>query len=270
MRVAVPHALGEKSQNCARGSARVDGRWHGSGSPGRQEATSMTTLQVSPIPSLDDETNQIRDMTARIVAEDVIPNEHALRRGAESAELWAKIQSRVKESGLWAPHLPEEYGGMGIGFLKLAYMNEILAWSPLLESDLRRDGAQLGESEDPDQVRNRGAEEEAGSSPWCAGTMQSCFAMTEPDQPGSDPRSIQTTRAVREGDEWVINGHKWMASNVKRRSHRHRHVPHRGRERRRRERPHDPDHRPHGHAGLRRTFAVCPSGATRNGATTAS
>ncbi len=44
--------------------------------------------------------------------------------------------------------------------------------------------------------------------------MQSCFAMTEPDQPGSDPRSIQTT-AVRDGDEWVINGHKWFASNAK-------------------------------------------------------
>jgi acyl-CoA dehydrogenase len=43
--------------------------------------------------------------------------------------------------------------------------------------------------------------------------MQSCFAMTEPDQPGSDPRSIQT-RAVRDGDEWVINGHKWFASNA--------------------------------------------------------
>ena len=44
--------------------------------------------------------------------------------------------------------------------------------------------------------------------------MQSCFAMTEPDQPGSDPRSIQTT-AVRDGDEWVINGHKWFSSNAK-------------------------------------------------------
>ena len=90
----------------------------------------MTTMQISPISTLDDETNQIRELTARIVADEIIPNEHLLRRGAESAQLWSKIQNRVKESGLWAPHLPEEYGGMGIGFLKLAYMNEILAWSP--------------------------------------------------------------------------------------------------------------------------------------------
>jgi acyl-CoA dehydrogenase len=49
--------------------------------------------------------------------------------------------------------------------------------------------------------------------PLVAGTIQSCFAMTEPDRPGSDPRAIQT-RAVRDGDEWVINGHKWFASNA--------------------------------------------------------
>ncbi len=87
-------------------------------------------MQISPIPTLDDETNQIREMTAKIVAEDVIPNEHLLRRGMENAQLWSDLQRKVKQSGLWAPHLPEEYGGMGIGFLKLAYMNEILAWSP--------------------------------------------------------------------------------------------------------------------------------------------
>ncbi len=87
-------------------------------------------MQISPIPTLDDETNQIRQMTAKIVAEDIIPNEHLLRRGMENAQLWGDLAKKVKESGLWAPHLPEEYGGMGIGFLKLAYMNEILAWSP--------------------------------------------------------------------------------------------------------------------------------------------
>ncbi len=45
--------------------------------------------------------------------------------------------------------------------------------------------------------------------------MESGFSMTEPDQPGSDPRSLKTT-ARRDGDEWVINGHKWFTSNGKR------------------------------------------------------
>ncbi len=88
-------------------------------------------MQVAPIPTLDDETNQIRLMTADIVANHIIPNEHLLReRGKKRAQIWADLVQKVKQAGLWAPHLPEEYGGMGIGFLKHAYMNEILEWSP--------------------------------------------------------------------------------------------------------------------------------------------
>ena len=56
--------------------------------------------------------------------------------------------------------------------------------------------------------------------------MESGFSMTEPDNAGSDPRSIKTT-ARRDGDEWVINGHKWFTSNGMRGRLLHRHVPHR-------------------------------------------
>jgi acyl-CoA dehydrogenase len=171
-------------------------------------------MQISAIPTLDDETNQIRQMTAKLVAERVIPNEHLLSRGAESAELWAELQQQVKESGLWAPHLPEEYGGMGIGFLKLAYMNEILAWSPLSNPVF---GILAPNSGNQKILVKYGTDEQKKKwlEPLVRGETQSCFAMTEPDNPGSDPRSL-TTRAVREGDDWVINGHKWMASNAKR------------------------------------------------------
>ncbi len=169
-------------------------------------------MQISPIPTLDDETNQIRQMTAKIVAEDVIPNEHLLRRG-ENAQLWSDLVRKVKESGLWAPHLPEEYGGMGIGFLKLAYMNEILAWSPFSNPIF---GIQAPNSGNQKILIKYGTEEQKKKwlEPLVRGETQSCFAMTEPDNPGSDPRSI-TTRAVRDGGEWVINGHKWMVSNAK-------------------------------------------------------
>jgi acyl-CoA dehydrogenase len=172
-------------------------------------------MQISPIPTLDDETNQIRLMTAEIVANDIIPNEHFLaRRGdPEMPKHWARLVEKVKKQGLWAPHLPVEYGGMGIGFLKLAYMNEILAWSPYSNPIF---GIVAPNSGNQKILVKYGTPEQKKKwlEPLVAGTMQSCFAMTEPDAAGSDPRSIQT-RAVRDGDDWVINGHKWFSSNAK-------------------------------------------------------
>jgi len=173
-------------------------------------------VQIAPIPTLDDETNQIRLMTAEIVAKHIIPNEHFLtRRGdPDTARRWADLIQMVKERGLWAPHLPEEYGGMGIGFLKLAYMNEILAWSPFSNPIF---GILAPNSGNQKILVKYGTPEQKKKwlEPLVAGAMQSCFAMTEPDSPGSDPRSIRTS-AVRQGDEWVINGHKWFSSNARR------------------------------------------------------
>ena len=90
-----------------------------------------TTLAVADSPTLSPEINEIRQRTSAIVTQEIIPNEDLLRRDApESGELRGRIQERVKAEGLWAPHLPIEYGGMGVGFLGHAYMNEVLAWSP--------------------------------------------------------------------------------------------------------------------------------------------
>ena len=168
-------------------------------------------MQIAPIPTLDNGTNQIRMMTADIVAGHIIPNEHLLRRGEHASEQWAQLVNQVKESGLWAPHLPEEYGGMGIGFLKLAYMHEVLAWSPFSSAIF---GIMAPNSGNAQILIKYGTEEQKKQwlRPLAAGTMQSCYAMTEPDQPGSDPRSLRTV-AVRDGLEWVITGHKWFVSN---------------------------------------------------------
>ena len=171
-------------------------------------------MQIAPIPSLDDETNQIRLMTADIVASQIIPNEHFLRQADErGVQEWARLINLVKGKGLWAPHLPQEYGGMGIGFLKHAYMNEILAWSPFSNPIF---GVMAPNSGNQKILVKYGTPEQKKKwlEPLVAGTMQSCFAMTEPDAPGSDPRAIQT-RAVRDGGEWVIDGHKWMVSNAR-------------------------------------------------------
>jgi acyl-CoA dehydrogenase len=148
------------------------------------------------------------------VAKEIIPNEHFLRQSdARGVQEWARLINLVKSKGLWAPHLPQEYGGMGIGFLKHAYMNEILAWSPFSNPIF---GVMAPNSGNQTILVKYGTPEQKKRwlEPLVAGTMQSCFAMTEPDAPGSDPRAIRT-RAVRDGGEWVIDGHKWMVSNAR-------------------------------------------------------
>ena len=76
-------------------------------------------MQISPIPTLSDEINDIRTRTANIVAEKIIPNEKEIYSKSEnSSSVRKEIRDEVKKEKLWAPHLPEEYGGMGIGFMK--------------------------------------------------------------------------------------------------------------------------------------------------------
>lgn len=182
-------------------------------------------MNVQPIPTLDNRINDIRMMTAEIVNEDILPNETRLwawrsdsanapdHVREEAQELRQQIQQKVKDRGLWAPHLPEEYGGMGLEFLAHAYMNEVLAYSLGAASLF---GVVAPNSGNQKILVKYGTEEQKRKwlQPLIDGTMQSGFSMTEPDNAGSDPRAIQT-RAVREGDHWVINGHKWFTSNGK-------------------------------------------------------
>ena len=99
-------------------------------------------MNVKPIPTLDERINDIRMRTAEIVNERILPNEaQALARSAATARSTdARPQGVdraargdqgevVKKAGLWAPHLPQEYGGMGLDFLAHAYMNEVLAYA---------------------------------------------------------------------------------------------------------------------------------------------
>ncbi len=173
---------------------------------------SLATLSVEPIPSLSDEINKIRADTAEIVGEHIIPDEDRLSvPGNERDSLVHDLQGFVKSRGLWAPHLPKEYGGMGVGFLGHAYMNEILAWSPFSNSIF---GVQAPTSGNQTVLIKYGTEAQKRKflDPTISGEETSCFSMTEPDNPGSDPRSLQT-KAVKDGDEWVINGRKWFTSN---------------------------------------------------------
>jgi acyl-CoA dehydrogenase len=182
-------------------------------------------MNVEPIPTVSDRINEIRQLTARIVNEEILPNENMLwgwRSGQhfteadreESHELREHVKERVRQAGLWAPHLPEEYGGAGLDFLEHAYMNEVLAYAIGAASLF---GVVAPNSGNQSILVKYGTEEQKQKwlIPSIEGKLESGFSMTEPDVAGSDPRSLQTT-ARRDGDEWVINGHKWFTSNGKR------------------------------------------------------
>ncbi len=178
-------------------------------------------MNVKPIPNVSEKINTVRQLTAQIVNEEILPHENLLWRHQAGEltheedlnavrELRAHIKEKVRQAGLWAPHLPAEYGGAGLDFLELAYMNEILAYG----GAARLFGVVAPNSGNQKILLKYGTEEQKQKwlIPLIDGEMESGFSMTEPDQPGSDPRSLRTT-ARREGDEWVINGHKWFTSN---------------------------------------------------------
>ncbi len=182
-------------------------------------------MNVKPVRTLSEPVNEIRLLTASIVNQEILPNENLLwswRTDArlteadrqEAHDLREQIKEKVKQAGLWAPHLPPEYGGAGLNFLEHAYMNEVLAYAVGAAALF---GVVAPNSGNQQILLKYGTEEQKRQwlVPLVEGRMESGFSMTEPDQPGSDPRSLKTT-ARREGDEWVINGHKWFTSNGKR------------------------------------------------------
>jgi acyl-CoA dehydrogenase len=122
------------------------------------------------------------------------------------------LQEEVKRRGLWAAHLPPDLGGQGFGQVKLGLMHEILGTSPFAPVVFGNQAPDSGNSEilalagTPDQ-------KEQWLYPLLAGDLRSAFSMTEPQHAGSDPVDM-STRAVLDGDEWVIDGHKWFSSNA--------------------------------------------------------
>lgn len=136
---------------------------------------------------------------------------------------YVKMRELAKEAGLWLPHMPEEWGGMGLGHVAMAAVSAEAARSRFGPSALN---AQAPDEGNMHTLHHWGTEEQKQKylKPLCDGyqtgpdgkptAIRSCFAMTEPEVAGSDPTLIQTT-AYRDGDEWVINGHKWFISGAR-------------------------------------------------------
>ncbi len=124
--------------------------------------------------------------------------------------LTAPLKQQVKDRGLWACHLDPELGGQGFGQVKLGLMHEILGRSSIAPAIFGNNAPDSGNAE---LLAIGGNEEQKKKwmEPLLAGELRSGFSMTEPDTAGSDPTLLETV-AVRDGDTWVINGHKWFTS----------------------------------------------------------
>jgi acyl-CoA dehydrogenase len=133
-------------------------------------------------------------------------------KNPRNVRLVRPLQAEVKKRGLWACHLGPELGGQGFGQVKLALMNEILGRSIFAPTVF---GTQAPDTGNAEILAHFGTPEQKQRwlQPLLANDIVSCFAMTEP-QGGADPM-VFTTVAERDGDEWVINGEKWFASNAR-------------------------------------------------------
>jgi acyl-CoA dehydrogenase len=169
----------------------------------------MTVTDLAP--ALD--VTELRARYRAFMDEHVYPNEDRISREDDDAmALVDELRARAKAEGLWAPHLPPEAGGSGSGFLTYAYLNEEIGRSTWAQYIFNCQAPDAGNGEilhlfgTPEQ-------KERFLAPLVAGEVRSFFSMTEPEVSGSDPTMLRT-RAVRDGDEWVIDGHKWFSSSA--------------------------------------------------------
>ena len=121
-----------------------------------------------------------------------------------------EVRGRVREMGLWAPQVPTEYGGLGLGFMEHALVCEELGRSPYGMYVVNAQAPDAGNMEILNEFGTE-AQKERWLRPLTAGEIRSCFAMTEPEHAGSNPVWMSTT-AVKDGGDYVINGHKWFTT----------------------------------------------------------
>ena len=157
------------------------------------------------------ELDAIRRRVAEFVQSEVLPVEAEVTE-ENFAEILTELRKRAREAGLWTPHLPPEWGGMGLRALGMALVSQELGVSGLASLALNVMAPDEG---------NMHLLLEAGTSeqkerylrPLADAEIRSCFAMTERDVASSDPRQLRTTAELH-GDEWVINGEKWFTTGA--------------------------------------------------------
>jgi alkylation response protein AidB-like acyl-CoA dehydrogenase len=168
--------------------------------------------------AVPEEIERLREGIRRFMDEHVYPLERARLHwkmevgGPAYPPAVRAVHEKAKALGYWAFHLPKEVGGAGIPFMHYVLLNEILGRSPLGPVCV---GSQAPESGNAEILWRFGTEAQKARwlKPLVDGDIRSCFSMTEPEVAGSDPRLLRTT-AVRDGDHYVIDGHKWFTSGA--------------------------------------------------------
>ncbi|HWU88278.1 MAG TPA: acyl-CoA dehydrogenase family protein [Kofleriaceae bacterium] len=150
----------------------------------------------------------------RFVADVVIPaEEEVMERGwTDAAHVLEELRRKVKAAGLWGPQIPTELGGLGLGLVEHGLVSERLGRSPLGHYVF---GCQAPDAGNLEILHRYGSTEQKARwlEPLARGEIRSCFSMTEPENPGSNP-TLLSCRAVRDGDHYVIDGHKWFTSSA--------------------------------------------------------
>ena len=125
---------------------------------------------------------------------------------------FATLRNEVKAAGLWAPHLPKAHGGLGLALPEFAEVSAVLGESPIGHYLFNCQAPDIGNQELL-LTHGSAAQRAEWFEPLARGEIRSCFAMTEPEFAGSNPVWMDT-QAVRDGDDYLITGHKWFTSSA--------------------------------------------------------
>lgn len=164
--------------------------------------------------SISDKMKTILGMMREFVEKELIPLEPELmtRDAGSLIPVIKEKQAMVKQMELWAPNHPRAYGGMGLNLVEHGLVSEVLGGTPL---GFLAFGCQAPDAGNIEILHQYGTDEqkETWLRPLVNGDIRSCFSMTEVDLPGSNPVMMDTL-AEKEGDDYVINGHKWYTSSA--------------------------------------------------------
>jgi acyl-CoA dehydrogenase len=171
-------------------------------------------MTMSTAPSSATEPNDFRSGVRRFVDDVLIPIEHEYlnRTWAEVRPALAAARDEARRRRLWAPHLEPSMGGGGLSLVDFAGVSEELGRTPIGHYALNCQAPDIGNME---LLQAHGDLEQKARwlVPLANGAIRSCFAMTEPGRAGSNPVWLDA-RAVRDGDDYVIDAHKWFTSSA--------------------------------------------------------
>ena len=151
----------------------------------------------------------------RFVLDELVPLEidHLTRPFKQTEIILHQKREQVKALGLWNLHLTKEEGGQGLTLCEFGQISEILSWAPYYgQYTFNCQAPDIGNTELISKFASPAIKEKF-LAPLLAGNIRSCFSMTEPEFAGSNPTRLATS-AERDGDEFIINGHKWFTSSA--------------------------------------------------------